>query len=393
MNKITVSVVMPVYNGEGCLRECLDSVCAQTLRDIEIICVDDGSSDGSLAILDEYAAKDSRVKVIAQPNSGAAVARNKGIDIASGEYLSILDSDDRFEPSMLEKMVARARRTDAQIVICRCDGFEDGTEKPVPMMWSLQDEFVPGEVFSGEQVGEALFFFTQGWAWDKLYLTSFVRENRLEFQNLKATNDMRFTFLSLALAKRITTMSSVFVHQRRGRSGSISRSRQKNCDCFFYAMVSLREELQRRGIWEIHKKAFENLCVHLSMWHFNTLSHDKYCFFYLYDKLRGEFFPELGIGSQPVEYFLPGVRSNYEHCLEIINDPVEDYLFERAVRSAGNGSAELEEIKNSTSYKVGQAVTWLPRSLKKGIKAVRTFGFGYTLKLAWRTLTRGSSRE
>lgn len=392
MSNITVSVVMPVYNGVSCLRECLDSVCAQTLRDIEIICVDDGSTDGSLAILDEYAAKDSRVRVIAQPNSGAAVARNKGLAIASGEYLSILDSDDRFEPKMLEKMVERARKTDAQIVICRCDGFEDGTERPVPMMWSLQDEFIPGEVFSGEQVGDALFFFTQGWAWDKLYLTSFVRENRLEFQNLKATNDMRFTFLSLALAKRITTMNSVFVHQRRGRSTSISRSRQNNCDCFYYAMLSLREELQRRNIWSQYRKAFENLCVHLSMWHFNTLSHDKYCFFYLYDKLRDEFFPELGIGSQPVEYFLKGVQPTYSQCLDIINNTVSDYLFDR-VNRAGSGSEELAEIRNSTSYKVGQAVTWLPRTIKKGIRAVKTFGLGYTLKLGWSALTRGSSRE
>jgi len=351
MSNITVSVVMPVHNGEGYLRQCLDSVCAQTLRDIEIICVDDGSTDGSLSLLDEYAAKDSRIKVIAQPNSGAAVARNKGIAIASGEYLSILDSDDRFEPRMLEKMVERARKTDAQIVICRCDGFEDGTEKPVPMMWSLQDEFVPDEVFSAQQVGDALFFFVQGWAWDKLYLTSFVRENHLEFQNLRSSNDMRFTFLSVALAKRMTTMRNVFVHQRRGRSTSISRTRQKNCDCFYHALVGLREELVRRGIYERTQKAFENLCVHLSMWHFDTLSQDKYCFFFLYEKLREEYFPELGIGSQPVEYFLPGVRRNYERCLEIINSPVSDYLFERATQLSSGGPAELAEIKSSTAYK------------------------------------------
>lgn len=393
MNRIIVSVVMPVYNGEGYLRECLDSICGQTLRDIEIICVDDGSSDGSLAILDEYAAKDSRIKVIAQPNSGAAVARNKGIDIASGEYLSILDSDDRFEPKMLEKMVERARATDAQITICRCDGFEDGTEKPVPMMWSLQDKFVPDEVFSAEQVGDALFFFVQGWAWDKLYLTSFVRENHLEFQNLRSSNDMRFTFLSLALARRMTTMGNVFVHQRRGRSTSISRTRQRNCDCFYSALLGLRDELSRRGLLERYKKAFENLCVHLSMWHFNTLSKDKYCFFFLYDKLREEYFPELGIGSQPAEYFLEGVRSDYEHCLEIINTPVNDYLFERASRSDAGSIAELAEIKASSSYKAGKVITWLPRMAKKGLRAVRSCGLGYTLRLGWNTLTRGSSRE
>ncbi len=392
MSNVTVSVIMPVYNGEGYLRECLDSVCGQTLRDIEIICVDDGSTDGSLAILDEYAGRDPRVRVITQPNSGAAVARNKGMDIASGEYLSILDSDDRFEPRMLEKMVEKARNTSAQIVICRCEGFEDGTEKPVPMMWSLQDKFVPGEVFSGSQVGDALFFFVQGWAWDKLYLTSFVREHHLEFQNLRSSNDMRFTFLSLALAKRITTMNSVFVHQRRGRNTSISRTRQRNCDCFYHALTGLRDELDRRGLMVEFREAFDNLCVHLSMWHFNTLARDRYCFFFLYERLREEYFPALGIGSQPEEYFLEGVRENYRHCLEIISEPVEDYLYKRAIGSE-HGSDDIAEIKASTAYKVGQVVTWLPRTVKKGVRAVRSMGFGYTLRMAWRTITRGSSRE
>lgn len=391
MSAVTVSVVMPVYNGEDCLRECLDSICAQTLRDIEIICVDDGSSDGSLAILDEYASKDKRIRVIAQPNSGAAAARNKGIAIASGEYLSVLDSDDRFEPDMLEKMVARARSADAQIVICRCEGFEDGTEKPVPMMWSLQDKFVPSEVFSAEDMGDALFFFTQGWAWDKLYRMSFVRENGLEFQNLKSSNDMLFTFLSLALAQRITVMNNVFIHQRRGCSTSISATRRKNCDCFYQALLGLRNGLERRGIMERFRKAFDNLCVFFSMWHFETLKQDRECFFFLYNKFRDEYFPELGIGTQPEDYFLEGVRADYRHCLAIIGSSAEDYLYDRAVGSAD--AAEQEDIRKSASYRIGRMITWLPRTIRTGCRAIRSMGLGYTLKMAWRTLLRGSSRK
>ena len=391
MSAVTVSVVMPVYNGEDCLRECLDSICAQTLRDIEIICVDDGSSDGSLAILDEYASKDKRIRVIAQPNSGAAAARNKGIAIASGEYLSVLDSDDRFEPDMLEKMVARARSADAQIVICRCEGFEDGTEKPVPMMWSLQDKFVPSEVFSAEDMGDALFFFTQGWAWDKLYRMSFVRENGLEFQNLKSSNDMLFTFLSLALAQRITVMNNVFIHQRRGCSTSISATRRKNCDCFYQALLGLRNGLERRGIMERFRKAFDNLCLFFSMWHFETLKQDRECFFFLYNKFRDEYFPELGIGTQPEDYFLEGVRADYRHCLAIIGSSAEDYLYDRAVGSAD--AAEQEDIRKSASYRIGRMITWLPRTIRTGCRAIRSMGLGYTLKMAWRTLLRGSSRK
>ena len=95
MNKETkVSVIIPVYNAEKYLRQCLDSVVNQTLRDIEIICVDDGSTDGSIEILREYEQKDSRVKVLCQKNQYAGVARNNGLSHASGEYVFFMDSDD-----------------------------------------------------------------------------------------------------------------------------------------------------------------------------------------------------------------------------------------------------------------------------------------------------------
>ena len=97
-----VSVILPVYNAGKYLHQCMDSIVNQTLKDIEIICVDDGSSDNSLEILRQYAEKDERVKVIAQANGGAGAARNNGLRAATGEYLSFLDSDDFFELDMLE---------------------------------------------------------------------------------------------------------------------------------------------------------------------------------------------------------------------------------------------------------------------------------------------------
>ena len=94
-----VSVIIPVYNVEPYLKQCMDSVVGQTLKDIEIICVDDGSTDGSLDILKEYATEDSRIQIIEQKNAGAGAARNNGMRHATGKYLSFLDSDDFFEPT------------------------------------------------------------------------------------------------------------------------------------------------------------------------------------------------------------------------------------------------------------------------------------------------------
>ncbi|MDR2409276.1 MAG: glycosyltransferase, partial [Bacteroidales bacterium] len=97
-----VSIIIPVYNVEKYLAECLDSAIGQTLRDIEIICVDDGSTDHSPEILDEYVKKDSRITVLHQSNGGPSKARNTGIDIATGEYILFLDSDDTIKPTLCE---------------------------------------------------------------------------------------------------------------------------------------------------------------------------------------------------------------------------------------------------------------------------------------------------
>ena len=101
MDNIKVSVILPVYNGEKYIKKCMESLISQTLKEIEIICVDDGSVDGTLEALKEYENLDN-VTVITQENAGAGAARNKGMSYAKGEYLSFLDADDIFEKDMLE---------------------------------------------------------------------------------------------------------------------------------------------------------------------------------------------------------------------------------------------------------------------------------------------------
>ena len=113
-----VSVIIPVYNVELYLRICLESVLKQNLKEIEIICVDDGSTDKSLDILLEYAAKDNRITVLKQENLYAGVARNAGLAVARGEYLSFLDSDDFFEPDMHEEMYKKAKEDGSDVVVC-----------------------------------------------------------------------------------------------------------------------------------------------------------------------------------------------------------------------------------------------------------------------------------
>lgn len=114
-----VSVIVPVYNCERYLRECLDSVLAQTHTALELIVVDDGSTDGSAAIADAAAAADSRVRVLHAPNGGQAAARNRGIDLATGDYISFVDADDTAHPRMLQTLVEAAAHTGADVAVGR----------------------------------------------------------------------------------------------------------------------------------------------------------------------------------------------------------------------------------------------------------------------------------
>lgn len=114
-----LSIVVPVYNVEQYLNKCVDSILAQTFRDFEVILLDDGSTDGSGEICDEYAKKDSRIKVIHQQNGGLSCARNNGIKIATGNYIGFSDSDDWIEPEMYQKMLTAAETQKADIVVCR----------------------------------------------------------------------------------------------------------------------------------------------------------------------------------------------------------------------------------------------------------------------------------
>lgn len=100
-----ISVIVPVYNTEKYLRKCLDSICGQTYRSLEILCVNDGSTDGSAAILEEYAAKDNRIKVIIQANGGLSAARNTGLEHATGEWIMGVDSDDYIDCDTIEKVL------------------------------------------------------------------------------------------------------------------------------------------------------------------------------------------------------------------------------------------------------------------------------------------------
>ncbi len=227
-----VSVIVPVYNAECYLRQALDCICNQTLKDIEIILVDDGSTDSSLSILEEYAAKDSRITILRQKNQYAGVARNNGMQVASGKYFSFLDADDIFELNMLELMVARAEEEQSEVVICRSEIFyKEGEYKP--LSWALKDSYLK-EVdlrhfsFKGKAASLA-FQSVLGWPWDKLFLRSYVERNGFKFGPTRHGNDGPFVFPATYAADRVSVVDEVLVKYRQmGNQISAGSNLSKN---------------------------------------------------------------------------------------------------------------------------------------------------------------------
>ena len=207
-----VSVIIPVYNVEKYLGPCLDSILGQTLNNIEVICVDDGSTDRSLEILREYEKRDARVKVLTQPNTNAGAARNKGIQQAKGEYLSFLDSDDHFDPTMLEKCAARMDQDGSDVLVFGAKQHNMRTGIISDMPWSLRLDRCPQKsVFPPREVKDYLFNNFQNWPWNKLFRRSFVEQHHITYQEITRTNDMAFVEMRCmaAAANFIAGMTSV----------------------------------------------------------------------------------------------------------------------------------------------------------------------------------------
>lgn len=298
-----VSVIIAVYNVEAYLRQCLDSVIGQTLRHIEIICVDDGSTDSSLQILKEYQLKDSRIRIIRQAHAGAGAARNKGLQAARGEYLSILDSDDFFEPDMLKKAYYAAKVEDADIVVFKSDFYDEQEHRFTPCDYSVREDMLPKiNPFGAMDIPDRIFNIGCGWAWDKLFRRDFVEENRARFQEIRTSNDMFFVFYLYSKAGSIYVMNGLFAHRRINAYNTLSVTRELSWDDFYHALMALKEQLAADGTYDIFRHSFVNWALNFSLWHIDTL--DKELSREVKQKCREEYFEKLDILNHDPSYFL-----------------------------------------------------------------------------------------
>ena len=297
-----VSVIIPVYNVEEYLRQCLDSVINQTLKEIEIICVDDGSTDSSLEILKEYAAKDHRITLIIQQNLHAGVARNAGLTVAKGEYLSFLDSDDFFELNMLEETYNKAIKDNSDIVIFNCFLYDEKLNKDNCVDWTLRCDYVKNfNSFNYNDISDKIFNLSNCWVWNRLYNHTFIDSFNLHFQNISCGNDTFFSCLSSILAKNITCLNERLIHYRTNRISNKnltnSNSRKKNATDLLKCFYDIYNKLNQLNIFEKVKKSYLQVVTEHIFWEKNHIQDDNIAFIefteYLkkYDKIFSDIKP------------------------------------------------------------------------------------------------------
>ena len=261
-NQPLISVVIPVYNVENYLRECLDSVLNQTYSFFEVIIVDDGSTDSCGSICDSYMVKDARIKVLHQQNRGLGHARNVGMNEATGKYIIFLDSDDYWRLNTLEKLLYEAETHDLQVVVFSAQRFFDGVEEFNGLDYghSVQNNVVKTGLDSLSCAVSHGEYYSQ--ACLRLYRLDYLIKYDFKFDEGIIHEDESFSFLAYINAERIECLGERY-YKRRYRPGSIMMSRDFFLSAHGYrvAIDTLLKYMQKKPMCRMENKLFNKQII------------------------------------------------------------------------------------------------------------------------------------
>lgn len=347
-----VSVIIPVHNAEKYLGECLDSVLGQMLKDIEVVCVDDGSTDGSPGLLADCASWDARLRIFRQECSGAATARNAGLGIAVGEYIYFCDADDWIDSVALAEMVRLAEESGADIVSSGIRYFDDRTGRET-RVWRCGGELrdLPQPI-SPAAAGRGLFQLLRVQTGGKLYRASFVKRAGLSFQDQPRVNDLAFAATAVALAERIYIDGEARYHYRKSHGGNLSSRINEMPEMAALAWLRVKENLEDRGVFGGFCAAF-SLAASQALVNSLLAMTDASAAERFHRRIVGELIPALGLreedaaedakpffsGGGALEMFMRRLAAERENMRRVREKLVEC-------------SAELSRIKGGRAWKI-----------------------------------------
>jgi len=263
-----VSVIVPVYNVEKYLKQCLKSIEQQSFEDFEVICIDDGSTDGSLKILQHYASIDKRFFVISQENQGQGVARNNAIDLARGEYILFVDPDDWIEFNTLKVLYANALQSGAEIIQFNFKDFNEVTKsvkvrnfaekmkKKYNLVLNHQD------FYEWRNVKNAVLIDFHKSVWTYFFSKDFIKKNNLRFAPVKVAEDHVFSINAILSVDKVFYIEDCF-YNYRCRSGSAVEIVSDDNFCVFDVIENVKNILTTKGLFIELEKSFRRYSMEL----------------------------------------------------------------------------------------------------------------------------------
>lgn len=313
MESIKISVIIPVYNSEAYLSECLDSIFSQTFSDFEVICINDGSTDHSLDILEHYKAMHPNMLILSQPNLHAGVARNLGMKNANGEYFLFLDSDDTFSPYFFEKMYKHISSYNADICICEANHLNNETKELISAPPFIKNNFLPtNDCFSKKDIPDHILNFTSTAAWNKIFSSIFIKKHDLEFQDLRRANDLFFVNSALLCADKIVTLPDKLVNYRINQDSNLQSGNSETPLLFWEAIKKLNCFMIENDLLTSHKKSFQNFVLKHCVYNINSVTVEL-VYHELFTVYKNEIFPICEINEiSPDSFYSPSDSKTFE---------------------------------------------------------------------------------
>lgn len=372
-----VSIIVPTYNVEPYLVECMESIVNQTLEDIEVICINDGSTDGSLAILQSYAEKDGRIMVVDKENGGYGIGMNIGLDRASGEYIGIVEPDDFVPINMFGDLYKKAKENDLDFIKADFYRFERAENGDMVLTYNHLDRTNAyyNKVFDPSHTPEAIRFVMNTWC--GIYRRDFLEKFKIRHNETPGASfqDNGFWFQTFAFAKRAMIIDKPYYMNRRDNPNSSVKNMQK-IYCINVEYDHIRDVLMEYpDTWERFKgyytlKRFHNALTTIRR--IDTAFRPDYV-----NRFSKEMKRARDLGEMDESLFTPAERDNINL---LIDRPALYYKLKVAPMKDGNsadGSSnfkqmrdELNKIKRSKSYRLGRAIMYIPVRLKRLAKRV-----------------------
>ncbi len=258
MSNPEISLIVPVYNVEKYLKQCIDSILVQTFSDFELICVNDGSTDNSGKILEEYKNRDIRIKIIDKKNGGLSSARNTGMKYAKGNFLCFIDSDDWIATDMLEKLHDNIMKFNSDIAMCAVNLFDEKNQciqQDSYFNFSVFSKNYDNKIFSYEDT-KSFIMDIPVMAWNKIYRSSFLKTCDALFPENKIFEDGAFFFSIYFKTKRVSMLRNRLYYYRINRKNSILQKNGKNFLDIIDIVNLMFDELKQSSIFEDVKYAF-----------------------------------------------------------------------------------------------------------------------------------------